>query len=87
MDTALRTRATEVFGWDLRDAQATVIDAVLAGRDALALMPTGSGKSAIYQVAGLALDGLVVVSRRWSPCRRTRSSDCSATRTPRAPWP
>ncbi|MDM7889433.1 RecQ family ATP-dependent DNA helicase [Curtobacterium sp. RHCJP20] len=61
MDTALRTRAAEVFGWDLRDAQATVIDAVLSGRDALALMPTGSGKSAIYQVAGLALDGLVVV--------------------------
>ncbi len=61
MDTALRTRAADVFGWDLRDAQATVIDAVLAGRDALALMPTGSGKSAIYQVAGLALDGLVVV--------------------------
>ncbi len=61
MDTALRTRAAEVFGWDLRDAQVTVIDAVLAGRDALALMPTGSGKSAIYQVAGLALDGLVVV--------------------------
>ncbi|PCN48520.1 recombinase RecQ [Curtobacterium sp. 'Ferrero'] len=61
MDTALRTRAADVFGWDLRDAQATVIDAVLRGRDALALMPTGSGKSAIYQVAGLALDGLVVV--------------------------
>ena len=61
MDTALRTRAAEVFGWDLRDAQVTVIDAVLSGRDALALMPTGSGKSAIYQVAGLALDGLVVV--------------------------
>lgn len=61
MDTALRDRAADVFGWDLRDAQATVIDAVLRGRDALALMPTGSGKSAIYQVAGLALDGLVVV--------------------------
>lgn len=61
MDTALRTRAADVFGWDLRDAQATVIDAVLRGRDALALMPTGSGKSAIYQVAGLDLDGLVVV--------------------------
>ncbi len=61
MDTALRDRAADVFGWDLRDAQATVIDAVLRGRDALALMPTGSGKSAIYQVAGLAVDGLVVV--------------------------
>ena len=57
----LRTRATEVFGWKLRPDQESVIDAVLEGRDALAVMPTGSGKSAIYQVAGLGLDGLVVV--------------------------
>ncbi|WP_123680634.1 ATP-dependent DNA helicase RecQ [Curtobacterium sp. PhB115] len=61
MDTALRSRAADVFGWHLRPAQETVIDAVLAGRDALALMPTGSGKSAIHQVAALALDGPVVV--------------------------
>ena len=61
MDTALRSRAADVFGWDLRPEQETVVDAVLSGRDALAVMPTGSGKSAIYQVAGLALDGLVVV--------------------------
>ncbi|WP_420368952.1 RecQ family ATP-dependent DNA helicase [Curtobacterium sp. L1-20] len=61
MDTALRSRATDVFGWHLRPAQETVVDAVLAGRDALAVMPTGSGKSAIYQVAGLALEGAVVV--------------------------
>lgn len=61
MDTALRTRAADVFGWTLRPEQEAVVDAVLAGRDALALMPTGSGKSAIYQVAALALDGPVVV--------------------------
>ncbi|WIB77219.1 RecQ family ATP-dependent DNA helicase [Curtobacterium sp. MCPF17_002] len=61
MDTALRSRATDVFGWHLRPEQETVIDAVLARRDALAVMPTGSGKSAIYQVAGLALDGVLVV--------------------------
>ncbi|MBY0176616.1 RecQ family ATP-dependent DNA helicase [Curtobacterium herbarum] len=61
MQNELRTRAADVFGWELRDAQQTVVDAVLAGRDAIALMPTGSGKSAIYQVAALALDGPVVV--------------------------
>jgi len=61
METALRSRATDVFGWHLRPEQETVVDAVLAGRDALAVMPTGSGKSAIYQVAALALDGPVVV--------------------------
>jgi ATP-dependent DNA helicase RecQ len=57
----LRTRTADVFGWDLHPEQETVVDAVLAGRDAVALMPTGSGKSAIYQVAALALDGAVVV--------------------------
>ncbi|OIH95278.1 ATP-dependent DNA helicase RecQ [Curtobacterium sp. MCBA15_001] len=66
MHDALRSRAAEVFGWQLRPDQQTVIDAVLDGRDALAVMPTGSGKSAIHQVAGLGpdgtgLDGLVVV--------------------------
>ena len=35
--------------------------AVLAGRDTLAVMPTGSGKSAIYQVPALLLDGPTVV--------------------------
>ena len=61
MDKRLRTRTADVFGWTLHPEQEQVVDAVLAGRDALALMPTGSGKSAIYQVAGLALDGAVVV--------------------------
>ena len=61
MNDALRTRTADVFGWHLRADQESVIDAVLGGRDALAVMPTGSGKSAIYQVAGLALDGVVVV--------------------------
>lgn len=61
MHQELRDHATDVFGWTLRPDQISVIDAVLEGRDALAVMPTGSGKSAIYQVAGLALDGLVVV--------------------------
>ncbi|MDB6427226.1 RecQ family ATP-dependent DNA helicase [Curtobacterium sp. 20TX0008] len=61
MQKELRTRAADVFGWDLHPEQEQVVDAVLDGRDALALMPTGSGKSAIYQVAALALDGPVVV--------------------------
>ena len=34
---------------------------MLAGRDALAVMSTGSGKSAIYQLAGLLLDGPTIV--------------------------
>jgi ATP-dependent DNA helicase RecQ len=54
--------AREVFGFEsFRPGQRQAIDAVLAGRDTLAVLPTGSGKSLIYQLAALALDGPTVV--------------------------
>jgi ATP-dependent DNA helicase RecQ len=54
--------AREVFGWQaLRTEQEQGVAALLGGRDALVVMPTGSGKSAIYQVAALLLDGPTVV--------------------------
>jgi ATP-dependent DNA helicase RecQ len=53
--------ARAVFGFDLTQAQREAAEAVVAGRDTLAVLPTGSGKSAIYQVAGLARDGLTIV--------------------------
>jgi ATP-dependent DNA helicase RecQ len=53
--------AESVLGITLRPAQRTALAHVTAGRDTLAVLPTGSGKSAIYQVAGLALGGLTVV--------------------------
>ena len=57
-----RRVARERFGYErLRAGQEEAIDAVLAGRDTLAVMPTGSGKSAIYQIAALLLDGPTVV--------------------------
>jgi ATP-dependent DNA helicase RecQ len=46
---------------ELRPGQAEAMAAVLAGRDVLAVMPTGSGKSAVYQVAGALLEGPTVV--------------------------
>jgi ATP-dependent DNA helicase RecQ len=50
------------FGYDaLRPAQRQVIERVLQGHDTLAIMPTGSGKSAIYQIAGLLLQGPTLV--------------------------
>ena len=50
------------FGHDeFRDGQRAIMDAVLEGRDALAIMPTGSGKSLIYQLPAMLLDGLTVV--------------------------
>jgi ATP-dependent DNA helicase RecQ len=59
--TTVRSTAQQVFGYTLRPAQAKAAAAVVAGRDTLAVLPTGSGKSAIYQVAGLVLGGLTVV--------------------------
>ncbi|HXD28731.1 MAG TPA: RecQ family ATP-dependent DNA helicase [Arthrobacter sp.] len=54
--------ARETFGWDsLREDQLAAVQAAVAGRDVLAVMPTGYGKSAIYQLAGLLVDGPVIV--------------------------
>ena len=45
----------------MRPGQEDAIRAVLAKKDTLVVMPTGSGKSAIYQIAGLMLPGATVV--------------------------
>ena len=50
------------FGYDtFRGGQEPVIDALLAGRDALAIMPTGAGKSVCYQIPALLLPGITLV--------------------------
>jgi ATP-dependent DNA helicase RecQ len=46
---------------DLRPGQAEVIESVLSGRDTLAVMPTGSGKSLTYQLPSLWLPGPTLV--------------------------
>lgn len=52
----------EVWGYDsFRGEQAAIIDTVVAGGDALVLMPTGSGKSLCYQVPALVRPGTGVV--------------------------
>ena len=50
------------FGFEaFRAGQGEIIAAVLAGRDVLAVMPTGSGKSLCYQLPALLRDGVTVV--------------------------
>jgi ATP-dependent DNA helicase RecQ len=58
----VRAAARRLLGLEsLRPGQAEAIRAALAGRDVLAVMPTGYGKSALYQVPGALQGGLSVV--------------------------
>jgi ATP-dependent DNA helicase RecQ len=62
MSDVIGTLARERFGFDrLRPGQRPAIEAAVAGRDVLAVMPTGAGKSAIYQLASLLVPGPCVV--------------------------
>ena len=52
----------EVFGFEhFRPGQEAAIAALLAGRNALTVMPTGSGKSLCFQIPALVMDGFTVV--------------------------
>ncbi|MGY1601442.1 RecQ family ATP-dependent DNA helicase [Geodermatophilus sp. SYSU D00815] len=58
----IREIARDVLGYDdFRPGQERAMQSVAALRDTLAVLPSGAGKSAIYQVAGQLLDGPVVV--------------------------
>ena len=51
-----------IFGYRaFRPGQRRIIDAVLAGRDCIGLMPTGAGKSLTFQVPAKMLPGAVLV--------------------------
>jgi ATP-dependent DNA helicase RecQ len=52
----------KVFGFgSFRAGQSEIIETILSGRDVLAVMPTGSGKSLCYQLPALLRDGLTIV--------------------------
>ena len=53
---------SSVFGFDsFRPGQAEIVDAVTGGRNTLAIMPTGGGKSLCFQLPALMRDGVTVV--------------------------
>ncbi len=58
----LQKALQEHFGFDrFRPPQEEIIQHILAGRDTLAIMPTGGGKSLCYQLPALMLDGVALV--------------------------
>src|SRR5687768_12581336 len=62
LESRAQSLLREQFGHaDFQHGQWEPMRALLAGRDAIVVMPTGSGKSLIYQLPSLLLDGLTVV--------------------------
>ncbi|RFU18954.1 RecQ family ATP-dependent DNA helicase [Geodermatophilus marinus] len=58
----VRETARELLGFEtFRPGQERAMQSVVSGRDTLAVLPSGAGKSAVYQVAGRLADGPVLV--------------------------
>lgn len=59
---AAKKTLSDVFGYEsFRPGQQDVIIAILSGRDVMAVMPTGAGKSLCYQIPALVLEGITLV--------------------------
>lgn len=69
---------------ELRPGQGEAVERLLAGRDALVVMPTGSGKSAVYQLAGHLLDGPTLVVSPLIALQRDQVATINATSIGRA---
>jgi ATP-dependent DNA helicase RecQ len=78
LERRLRSCLRQTFGIArLRPGQKTVVDRVLAGRNTLAIMPTGAGKSLCYQLPALLMPGRTVVV---SPLIALMKDQCEALR-------
>jgi ATP-dependent DNA helicase RecQ len=77
--------AEETFGWEqLRPEQLAAMEPVLDGRDVLAVLPTGAGKSAIYQIPALLRDGPTVVVSPLIALQRDQREGLAGTDAPDA---
>jgi ATP-dependent DNA helicase RecQ len=77
--------AEETFGWTtLRPEQLAAMEPLTDGGDVLAVLPTGAGKSAIYQVAALLRDGPTVVVSPLIALQRDQREGLAGTDAPDA---
>ena len=73
----------ELFGFPaFRPGQREAVEAGLAGRDVLVVMPTGSGKSLCYQLPALMRTDLTLVVSTWS-CISDTSGETTSVRSVR----
>ncbi|NCL73000.1 RecQ family ATP-dependent DNA helicase [Rhodococcus sp. YH1] len=81
----LRAAARRVFGWEeLRPGQLDAMEPLVRGRDVLAVMATGSGKSAIYQVPALLIEGTTLVISPLIALQNDQIAGLDATSAPDA---
>ncbi|MGN9777632.1 RecQ family ATP-dependent DNA helicase [Micromonospora sp. H33] len=79
----LRRAARRHFGWQkLRPTQLRAMRALLAGRDALVVLPTGGGKSAVYQVPATLLRGPTIVISPLLALQQDQISNLNERRDP-----
>jgi ATP-dependent DNA helicase RecQ len=81
----LQRVADQTFGWSrLRDEQRTAMEHVIAGHDVLVVLPTGAGKSAIFQVPTLLTDGPTLVVSPLLALQHDQLEQLGETRAPEA---
>ncbi|OBG86690.1 recombinase RecQ [Mycobacterium sp. E802] len=89
VDNTVRGRledvAGRVFGWsELRPEQLAAMEAIMSERDVLAVLPTGAGKSAIYQVPAVLKEGVTVVISPLISLQRDQIDHLADADAPRA---